>query len=206
MQFFIVDWTKQATKIYQNEAFNAVGIVITVRGVTRGALFPRAPNHCKERQKDPKMSQVLSSTQYICFQKTCFEHGVAKLAFCPGRHLTLLRPTLIASVLLTECVKLQLTCIMCDDLKYFSFHSASDQTTNTYRTLRIPHDCSTTSSNDIKRAHWHNRYKPHVFIACRDTDAKYFYCELDRQNVTLFRVQGVRNNEPKCTWHIVPHF
>ena len=102
-----------------------MGIVITVRGVKRGALFPRAPNHCKERQKVPKMSQVLSSTQYICFQKTCFEHGGAKLAFGPGRHLTLLRPTLIASVLLIECVKLQLTCIMCDDLKHLSFHSVS---------------------------------------------------------------------------------
>jgi len=40
------------------------------------------------------MSQVLSSVQYVCFRKTCFEHGGAKLASCPGRHLTSLRPCL----------------------------------------------------------------------------------------------------------------
>ena len=41
------------------------------------------------------MSQVLPSMQYICFRKSSrFEHGGAKLASCPGRHLTPLRPWL----------------------------------------------------------------------------------------------------------------
>jgi len=39
-------------------------------------------------QKVPTTSQVLSSVQYICFWKTCFDHGSTKLASCPGRHLT----------------------------------------------------------------------------------------------------------------------
>jgi len=65
----------------------------------KGCAIPRAWNHYGGAEslkggtpKIPKMSQVLSSIQYICFQKTCFEHAGARLAFCPGRQLTSLRP------------------------------------------------------------------------------------------------------------------
>jgi len=72
----------------------------------RGAQFPGrwitaggyewlrgATNDCGGRRKVATMSQVLSSIQYICFQKDHrIEHGGAKLASCPGRHLTSLRP------------------------------------------------------------------------------------------------------------------
>ena len=38
------------------------------------------------------MSQVLPSLQYICFRKTSARTWGGKLASCPGRHLTSLRP------------------------------------------------------------------------------------------------------------------
>jgi len=67
--------------------------------VARGATFPgrritmRGPNYCGGRRKVPTMSQVLSSIQYIYFRKTSGSNmGGAKLASCPGRHLTLLHP------------------------------------------------------------------------------------------------------------------
>ena len=68
------------------------------RGVTRGGTIPQSPSHhggaksLRGLPKSPKMSQVLSSMQYIFFPTTCFEHGGAKLVSCPGHHLTSLRP------------------------------------------------------------------------------------------------------------------
>jgi len=65
------------------------------RGVTRGGkagAIPRAPNHCGGSRKVPTMSQVLSSTAYLLPKDIRFEHGGAKLAYCPGRHLTSLGP------------------------------------------------------------------------------------------------------------------
>jgi len=53
----------------------------------------KMPNHCGRRRKVPTMSQVLSSIQYICFSNTSGSNmGGAKLASCPGPHLTSLRP------------------------------------------------------------------------------------------------------------------
>jgi len=96
----------------------ARGAQFTGHRVTMGA-----PYHCGGRRKVPTVSQVLSSIQCICFQKTsvsnmgapkspnnvtstffntthllpkdlCFEHGGAKLASCPWRHLASLHPCL----------------------------------------------------------------------------------------------------------------
>jgi len=65
----------------------------------RGPQFPGrritmgAPNHCGVRRKVPAMSQVLSSIQHICFLKISNSNmGGAKLASCPGHHLTSLLP------------------------------------------------------------------------------------------------------------------
>ena len=73
-----------------------------------------APNFCGSCRKVPTMSQVLSSIQQICYRKTSgsiigapnfdhggtklrpwgcrFDHGGTKLVFCPGCHVTSLRP------------------------------------------------------------------------------------------------------------------
>ena len=59
------------------------------RGVTRWARGSQFAG-CR---KVPTMSQVLSSIQHIYFRKTsCSNTRAAKLASCPGRHLTSLRP------------------------------------------------------------------------------------------------------------------
>jgi len=82
---------------------NTIAVFITrvqdVTGGSRVAQFPGrrittgASNDCGGRRKAPTMSQVLSSIQYICFGRTSGSNmGGAKLASCPGRHLTTLRP------------------------------------------------------------------------------------------------------------------
>jgi len=73
------------------------------KGVMRGTLGKQFPgrritigvrNHCMGRRKGPTMSQVLSSiyTVHLLPKDLMFEHGGAKLAYFPGRHLTLFRP------------------------------------------------------------------------------------------------------------------
>ena len=66
-------------------------------GVTRGKRGHNSPGAERlrggGRQKVATMSQVLSSTAHLLPKHLKFEHwGGAKLVFCPGRHLTLLRP------------------------------------------------------------------------------------------------------------------
>ena len=67
-------------------------------GVTRGGgkrgASPRAPNGCGGRQKVPATSQVFFNTVNLLPKDLSFEHGGTKLASCPGRHLTSLRPWL----------------------------------------------------------------------------------------------------------------
>jgi len=73
-----------------------------VRRITMGAQ-----NHCVGRRKGPTISQVLSSVQYICFQTTSGSNmGVpnSKLAYCPGRHLTLFCPWHWAQIEVQEIV------------------------------------------------------------------------------------------------------
>jgi len=60
-------------------------------GVTRGEQFSGrqitvwAPKHCGGRRKVPKLSQLLSSTQYICFRKTSGSNiGAPDLLLAPG--------------------------------------------------------------------------------------------------------------------------
>ena len=61
----------------------------SAQGRNEGGAISQAPNDCGGRRKVPPMSQVLSTTQYICFPKV-LRFG-AKLASCPGRHLISLR-------------------------------------------------------------------------------------------------------------------
>jgi len=65
-----------------------------VRGVTRGHTISQAPNHygapnhCGGRRKIPTMSQILSSIQHICFQKTSGSNMGRQTCFLPRCHLT----------------------------------------------------------------------------------------------------------------------
>jgi len=81
------------TYCIDNEIFNC----FVTRGVTRGsrgAQFPRRqmtmgpPNHYTGRRKVPTMSQVLSSIQRISSERPHVPTWGAKVASCPGRHLT----------------------------------------------------------------------------------------------------------------------
>jgi len=56
------------------------------RQITGGA--PKSPNNVT--------STFFNAVGYICFRKTCYRHGGAKLASCPGRHLISLRPFVIS--------------------------------------------------------------------------------------------------------------
>jgi len=69
------------------------GHLTATQGRNKGTIA-RAPNYCGHAQKVPTISQVLPSIEYICFRKTSggSNTGVAKLASCPGRHLTSLHP------------------------------------------------------------------------------------------------------------------
>jgi len=80
---------------------------IMIEGVTRGARgaqFPGrritmgAPNYCGRRRmtaRSPKSPNIVTSTFFntvhLLPKDLRFEHGGAKLASCPGRHLTSLR-------------------------------------------------------------------------------------------------------------------
>jgi len=80
------------------------------RGGARGAQFPGclitmgAPNHCGRRQitadrrRVPKMSQILSSIQFICFRKTSGSNMGQQTCFLPHRNLTSLRPWVCGNV------------------------------------------------------------------------------------------------------------
>jgi len=65
-----------------------------------------APNHCGGRRmgagvgKDPKnvKSSTFFNTVHLLPKDLSFEHGGAKLASCPGRHLTSLRLCLPSTV------------------------------------------------------------------------------------------------------------
>jgi len=50
-----------------------------------GSIILRAPNHCGGRREVPTMS-------VLCRKYLRFKHWGAKLTFCPGSHLTSLRP------------------------------------------------------------------------------------------------------------------
>jgi len=68
------------------------------RGVTRGkqgGTIPRAPNHyrgakrLRRASKSPNnITSTVFNTVHMILKDLSFEHGGAKLASCPGRHLT----------------------------------------------------------------------------------------------------------------------
>jgi len=78
---------------------------ILVRGVTRGAQFPgrwitmgrRSTAWCVKNPNN--VASTFFTTIYLHPKDLRFEHGGTKLAFCPGRHLTLLRPLKSAPIL-----------------------------------------------------------------------------------------------------------
>jgi len=62
------------------------------RGVTRERLlFYRAPNHYGGAENLNRITSAFFNTVYLLPKDLRFEHGGAKLASCPGRHLTSLR-------------------------------------------------------------------------------------------------------------------
>ena len=77
------------------------------RGVTRGAI-PRAPGHYGgakslrgvpngwgASQNPNNVASTFFNTRHLLLKDPTFEHGDAKLASCPGRHLTSLRPCMV---------------------------------------------------------------------------------------------------------------
>ena len=70
------------------------------RGVTRGAQLPGcrvnkgAPNHSGSPKSPNNVTSTSFHTVRLLPKDLSFEHGGAKLASCPGHHLTSLRPVL----------------------------------------------------------------------------------------------------------------
>jgi len=60
--------------------------------ISRAPSHYGAPNGCGGRQKVPSMSQIFFDTVDLLPKQLSFEHGGAKLASCPGRCRTSLRP------------------------------------------------------------------------------------------------------------------
>ena len=60
-----------------------------IRGVTKEGTIPRAP-------KSPNnVTCTFFNTVHLLLEDLRFENGGAKVASCPGRHLTTLRPCLV---------------------------------------------------------------------------------------------------------------
>ena len=78
--------------------FNSRIATGVTRGAERGAI-PRVPNHyrgAKSQRRAPEsrnnVATTFFNTVYLLPNDLKVEHGGANLVFCPGRHLTLLRP------------------------------------------------------------------------------------------------------------------
>jgi len=74
---------------------------VVIGGVTRGGIggaIPRepyhygAPNHCGYAEKSQHCHNYFLQCSTFAPKSLRFEHGGAKLASCPGHHLTSLRP------------------------------------------------------------------------------------------------------------------
>jgi len=61
-----------------------------VQGRNEGGAIPRATNDCGGRRKVP--TSIFFNTVNLLQKELRFEHGGAKLASCPERHLASLRP------------------------------------------------------------------------------------------------------------------
>ena len=65
------------------------------RGVTRwerGQNAPRETIHCGASKSLNNVASAFFNTVHLLPKDLRFEHGGAKLASCPGRHLTYVRP------------------------------------------------------------------------------------------------------------------
>jgi len=60
----------------------------------KGATIPQATNHYGGTEKSQQSHKyfLFFSILHLLSKNLRFEHGGAKLASCPGRHLTSLRP------------------------------------------------------------------------------------------------------------------
>ena len=84
---------------------------IRSQGRNEGGMIPWAPNHYGERRmtagalKSPNnVTSALFNAVHLLPKDLKFEHGGAKLASCPGRCLTSLRPcTLVCDAPATRC-------------------------------------------------------------------------------------------------------
>ena len=76
-------------------------------GVTRGAQFPGrritmgVPNDCGGAKSPKNVTGAFFNTVHLFQKDFRFDHGGARLASCPGRHLTSLRPS---SEVLHNCI------------------------------------------------------------------------------------------------------
>ena len=58
----------------------------------KGGIIPRAPNHCGVAEKSQQRHKYFLQNSTFAPKDLRFEHGGDKLASCPGRYLTSLRP------------------------------------------------------------------------------------------------------------------
>jgi len=76
----------------------------------KGGAIPRAtPNHCGAAEwvrgapKSPNnVTSIFFNTVHVLLKDLSFEHGGAKFASCPGRHLASLRPCPMVLVFITR--------------------------------------------------------------------------------------------------------
>jgi len=63
-----------------------------MQGRNEGGTIPRAPNDYGGAEIPNNITSTFFSAEHLFPRDLRFEHGGAKLASCPGRHLTSLRP------------------------------------------------------------------------------------------------------------------
>ena len=61
----------------------------------QGGAITRVPNHSGGAKNPNNVTRTFFNTVHLLPEDLRFENGGAKLASCPGRHLTLSPPTVI---------------------------------------------------------------------------------------------------------------
>jgi len=96
---YSVYYTNKIYKFWRGPKLGGPISVFAPKGVTRGGTILRAPNQyggLVSLRGTPKSPNNVTSTSFntvhLLPKDLRFEHGGAKLASCPGRHLTSLRP------------------------------------------------------------------------------------------------------------------
>jgi len=72
---------------YQHTSMQTRGVTVE----SKGGTIPRTPNHHGAPKSPNNVTGTFFNTIHL-LRKDRFEHGGAKLASFPGRHLTSLRP------------------------------------------------------------------------------------------------------------------